>query len=400
MPRILPSDDLLNVLRRGGGTSDNVTTSFSNKGFFDDLRRGISVDEVKRTSLLWPDYKNHHNRYDNFMPNEMIKWKKFENRKKYLRGEYHPNGGELNAGIRSRYPHYKYYKLIRETDEMAKRLGFRNEAELAREIEAAAELCEMSKNGRIIVNKTPKMRNLFFHLTRLKHKSSIVKGALLAGTISGMVIYLAKIQREQSGCFRYNLDNREQLVKNKMAGNFCLGDVHDDSSSTDEFLSKDLIVIPENLHPLFEKDKWNCEFENFEMTGDVDRERVYNITSLGCNGLCNVENFNILASLTNDYKEIINDENEYTFVCERATFLRTLTEESINYISEVADGVIDSNIFKGFYRHIYKYFIFLIILIIVIKIIGSNSTLMKNQWGASIYHEEEKDGGESFIKKI
>lgn len=367
MPRI-PSyaDDLLNVVRRG--TWDNINNIANTK---------LNTRVITKSDDFLPD----NNRYNQFMPNEMIKWKKFDNHKKYLRGEFSPNGGEFNASIRSRYPHYRHYKLLQKTNEMAKRFGFKNEAELAKEIEAAAKLCKTA-NGRIIVNNNPKMRNLFSHLSRLKNKSTIVKGALLAGTISGMVIYLAKIQSEQSGCFRYNLDNREQLVKYKMAGNFCLGDVHDEST---EFLSKDLIVIPENSHPLFEKNKWDCEFKDFKMTSDVDRERIYNITSLGCNGLCNVENFNILTSLTDDdnYDKEINDvDNEYTFVCERATFLRTLTEESINYISEVADGVIESNIFKGVFDNIYKYIIFLIIFIISIKIIlGSRSIFFLNNSG-------------------
>ena len=370
-------DDIFKII---GKEIPNKIDNINNKSVFDINTFNFEKINYDKTKGLANDiYKRIH--VDNtkkYLPDEMIKWKEFEDYDKLLRGESSLLRGETNALIRSSLPYYKYKKLIKQSDVMAKKYGFKNELELAKEIEYGAYLCK-TPYGRNIVNNNPRFINLYHQLKRIKNKSTMIKAALIGGTVSGLIIYLGKVQNEKSGCFRYNLDEKQNLVKYKVGGgNFCIGS----GEGEDDLKDVNIIVLPEEEHPLFNKDKWDCDFDKFNATTNIDREYVQKIVQLGCNGLCNLKNFNMLANFTsgdNLYNKVTAEEKfkKYMFVCERPTFLRTLIDETGGVVGQVASEIFGSDVFKEIIQKISYYIPYILFILIVILFLYN---LKGNMW--------------------
>ena len=397
--------------------NDNTTTTrlFS----FLDNNNSNNIN-VNRVNVL-------DDRIKNFMPESVGKWKKFDEVKKIRSGEVSSGHGESNAWSRYTKPYYKYNKIIKNADRKAIEFGFRNEADLAKKIEDAAKMCE-TINGRRLVNGDPTWRNLWLRLRKIKHKGKKLIAATATGTAAALVVYLAKEQRKNTGCFRYKLAEKKKgsngsvaITRYKVAGNFCISNDDYDYEYNEDKIDDDddnVKIIPPENHPLFNHEKWDCDYDDFYMNGnELDRERIDEIRQLGCNGLCDVLNYNMLTSFTNDEYQPLsppseeekgdevrfddddvdvdstkqkndneddssiiseekknNNNQEYMYVCERATFLRTLIDQSLEVVEDILDDVLLTSPFvEKLIQMLYKFVFIVIILYIGFYLITSRT---------------------------
>lgn len=252
---------------------------------------------------------------------------------------------EIKRNIRHKLPHKTYAKSKFKADKLANKIGFKNENDFFNFIQSIKD------PSRLTVEQATRLSKVFKHFSKLakKHPLSTVKLAVIGGTITAMVIFLKRFQQSHTGCFRYN---GEDDVKRKFKGsNFCVNDDNDND---------DVELISEEEHPLYNvKNKWDCKFSNFKSNAKVD-----GILSLGCNGLCDWENFNVLASYSNSnkYKPIDNigdEHHEYLFKCEKMTFLRAISTSTSNAFNEL---FFDSNFGKSIIKSIIRIFIIIILI--------------------------------------
>ena len=314
-------------------------------------------------------------KFNKFTPDNTKTWKLYDEVWKKRRGDL-PSQGELNSYARNTRPYHRYSKLIEESDALARTYGFKNERQLAIYIENAARLSKKA-GGNKIINEDPRLLNLYHSLRTAKNKSGILKTALATGTVAGFVVYLANEQAKNSGCFRYTkIKDKNELIKHKViGGNFCIGD----KLITDE--DSNIRKIPEESHPLFNHDKWDCDFSEFygNNINETDRDKIDEIRQLGCNGLCDSLNFNFLATFTNGKYEPIKEkgeeggrggeeeeeeeeEKQYMYVCEKATFLRTAVDKTLDVIEDIAGVVMESSVIAKLYDRIYSICIFFLLL--------------------------------------
>ena len=348
-----------------------TSTSFNNKIF-------PTLDDNSVIRRL--DHLDNSNKINKFIPENIDKWTNFDNLKRIRSGNVSSGSGEINALARFKRPYYKYDKMIKKVDSKAISYGFKSEADFAKKLESAAELCKTA-NGKKIINNNPIWRNLLTSIQKTKHKGKKLTAISALGTASALVIYLAKEQKINTGCFRYKLGDDEngrknKLIRYKIGGNFCISD--DTSTTTNDDNVK---ILPWDHHPLFHHKRWDCDYENFyRFSNEIDRERIDLIREQGCNGLCDVLNFNTLASFTdNEYQPLASndsdkDENEFMYICERATFLRTLTSESLNFIDDILTETMNSSLVKKISNMFNKLLFLLIIIFMVYLFLTSYSS--------------------------
>ena len=262
----------------------------------------------------------------------------------------------------------------KDTDKIAKGMGFADEKDFGNFINKIDDVKTASNN--------PKLHKIYKYLSN--HKSTIAKNALLGGTIGYMVHYIKSFQNKQSGCFRYSIDkkNNDDMMRYKIKGNFCCNSNNDDESQY-------IKLLPEESHPLYGKPKWDCNYDEFFLNdNNDDRDDYHKIMNQGCRGLCNLENFNRLAQLTNGkYQPVVNlmnnDDDEeddgsgggggsssssskYVYRCENATFLAALSNVSGNIMSDTIEGLTSSRLLAGFKEnYIFKTFTFILLIFII-----------------------------------
>ena len=269
----------------------------------------------------------------------------------------------LRRFIKTKYPLNDYSKLIDETNELARKLGFKDEADFAKFISKL----DLNKNIRG-VKDTQKLGRLSKYIKNYvaKHPTSVAKGAIAGGTIAFLVSYLKKFQAENTGCFRYAKDDENNLIRYKFEGNFCLDNVDysDNSDASDTTTSTEKVkIIAANQHPLFGvTNKWDCDFSQFEKGNPT----VDQILNAGCNGLCDWLNFNTLTGHTTttttstgggdgddgDYvfdPLVIDDDDDneyymYIYKCEKATILRAITSGVSEVVDETLTGFAHSQL--------------------------------------------------------
>ena len=266
------------------------------------------------------------------------------------------NNNTVMETLKKKIPFQDYIRLKKETNTIAKHMGFESEDDFAKFIKESSSSSDAD---------TKKLKNIFllFKEYAQKNPKSIVKYAVITGTISGMVIYLKKFQSENTGCFRYekNANINNVLIKYKFKGNFC-------NNVKQEQETNYIKLLPENNHPLYGKLKWDCSFNQFYSNENFATQDIDDIRFLGCNGLCNWENFNRLAQSTKEYAPIeynINNEeenNQYLYVCESSTILRELATSVGDTVNEVFTGLNRSIIGKQILNMIHKSFYFLLML--------------------------------------
>ena len=224
-----------------------------------------------------------------------------------------------------------------KSDRIARILGFTN-------VKSFDNFIRNINVKKLSITESKKLRRLFSYLSRVakKNPKSIAKLAIIGGTLTAMVTYIQKFQDSYSGCFRYQRNKitnyfEESTVKYKFAGSsWC--NTRGGSSS------QNIILLSEKKHPLYEQKKWDCNYDNFDKSNDNNKRIIDKIVGLGCNGLCDWQNFNTLARMTknDEYREIIiSPENDirfssnYIYKCETKSFLHALASTTTNALGEI-----------------------------------------------------------------
>ena len=240
----------------------------------------------------------------------------------------------LKRAIQSNLPFHKHTKWMEETDNVARQLKFRDEADFGDFVDKLDTTKAMS------VERVKKLKTVFQYLKN--HRSAIAKLAIAGGTITALVHFLKKFQAEHTGCFRYSKDDTNNLIRYKFNGNFCLGSPTMMGEETDA-----IKLLPHADHPLSEISKWNCDYIGFN---DQHNPKIDDILNLGCMGLCNWLNFNTLTEYTTGFNPLeVDDEADFpTFLyqCEKATVLRALTTSIADVIDETLTGFGQSRLAK------------------------------------------------------
>ena len=262
-----------------------------------------------------------------------------------------------------KFNNIKSYHSLKKTNAIAKSLGFKNSIDVD-------DFIKKVNPHKLTASETKKMSNLYRYLLKVskKHPKTIAKLAVAGGTLTAMIIYLKRFQNTYNGCFRYN-NNDDELIKYKFDGIWCnnnnnnkiIGKLNDDN----------IKLIPENEHPLYDKIKWDCNYNNFNNNNNNNKktqEKINQILNLGCNGLCSVDNFNILANTTNgEYNPIVINKNNilssFTYKCETITMLQALSTTTVNALDEIVTGLFDGNIIN----EIIKLFFVVILIFIIFK---------------------------------
>ena len=229
-------------------------------------------------------------------------------------------------------------KLPSTPDDIAVKIDFKNEA----------ELFDYIKNFDTKKGDYSKFKKLF---TLMKKNKSVMKFTGGATAAALLYHYCLLHQRSHSGCFRYLKDKDGNIIehtKKKIDGSYCI-----------PFSEP---KIHKRHHPLYGVEKWDCNFKGFEGPEAKD------ILKLGCNGLCNVENFNILAGLTKEYEPYTSDkESKHIYKCEIVTILGSLTEMTGDAIDDAIDGALNSKLGKRIKTSFssIKFYIFVVFLFFI-----------------------------------
>ena len=238
----------------------------------------------------------------------------------------------------------------------AQKMGFKNAFEFEDYIK------NINPYKLVDASEAQRLSKIFNYLSKTSKKrgGSIAKLAIAGGSLTAMIIFLKKFQKKYSGCFRYENDDEEK-IKYKFVGFFCGGD--DDNDDDDDDNVK-LLSIEE--HPLFGVKKWDCDYDNFEK----GNKRVDEILQLGCKGLCDWKNFNILAETTKgEYNPIYPADDKYIYKCETMSLLKAFSTSTGNAVNEIVSGIIFSdlgqNITSFFFRLLYIVVLILALLFII-----------------------------------
>ena len=291
----------------------------------------------------------------------------------------------LKHFIKTKYPLNDYSKWIDDTNALARKLGFEDEAHFAKFI---SDL-DLNNKG-IRVKDTEKLGILYRYIKSYvaKHPSSVLKAAVAGTTLAMMVSYLKDFQAENTGCFRYEKDDENNLIRYKFKGNFCL----DNGSDSD---SDDVKIVSDNQHPLFNvTNKWDCDYSQFQKGNST----VDEILNAGCNGLCDWLNFNTLTGLTNGdekFDPLIIDEDDdnnyymYIYKCEKATILRAITSGVSNVVDETITGFAQSQLGRKTIEFLKSQFgQFVTFTLILVLMYLSINALSKHRWMVHV-----KEGG-------
>ena len=254
---------------------------------------------------------------------------------------------------------------VDKSNSIAKSLGFKNAADFDNFIK------DINLN-KLSVTETKKLSRLFHYLSKVakKNPKGIAKLAIVGGSLTAMIVFLKKFQNEHSGCFRYGRNNDESdNIKYKFAGSsWC--NTNGSSSSSNGGDDK-IKLLPESEHPLYNRIKWDCNYNNFKKNDDDDDQALVDkILEMGCNGLCDWKHFNFLAKKTRgEYtpiisKDLVNNNNEhffkYIYKCETINMLQALSISTTNTLSDL----IGLNVSNGIVliKQLFLVFIFLILI--------------------------------------
>ena len=176
-----------------------------------------------------------------------------------------------------------------------------------------------------------------------------------------MIIFLQNYQKTHTGCFRYEKEQQQQQqeIKYKFAGVSWCNNIGNNNNNNN---SMDVKLIPENQHPLYNQKKWDCSYNKFP----IGNNQIDRILNLGCNGLCNWKNFNILAKTSKgEYEPITynDDDDKYVYKCETINMLQALSISTGDAFSDLFDW----NLGKYFMNTVLRIFFIMILIYIIIK---------------------------------
>ena len=296
----------------------------------------------------------------------------------------------INNIIKTKLPFKNYSNMRKRSDDLAIKIGFDNEEEFG------SFISKINPN-KITVKEMTRLQKFLNYVK--KHPKSFLKVTLTTGGISALVIYLQKYQRKHTGCFRYHNsdDDKSVLVRQKFKGNFCIGNDANKYDDDDEEDDDDIIYLEESLHPLYHISTWknSCNYTEIYSGTERDKENVSKILSLGCQGLCDWVNYNILSQYSNGKHDAFNiksdvDESKYDkylFKCEKITILRSLSTSAGDVLDDAISGFMESNFgqrsIKFIISSIFKLIIFICLIFISVYLLKSislkNPETLKNE---------------------
>lgn len=246
-------------------------------------------------------------------------------------------------------------KLI-SSDQVAKKLGFKNEGDFFEYIN------QFERVGK----RDNRAKKLF---TVLRKNKKVIATVGVAASIPVLYNYCKRHQEINSGCFRYRKNKNGgylEKTRKKMGGNYCLS-------------SNIGAKIKQETHPLFNVETWDCNFNGFEK-----EEKVIDILDLGCRGLCSVENFNNLAG--GEYKPVQNQDHPYIYRCEKVTILQSLTDYTGDAIDEIIAGALNSDLGHRFktlfdFSKLKIYILICIFLFLYYNFLGKKETIIEKNNG-------------------
>ena len=260
-----------------------------------------------------------------------------------------------------------------QANKLAIKWGFQNEKNFAKFISSSEVLTD-----------TTRIYKVFNNLKKFakKHPKSIAKFAVASGTVSGMVVYLRKYQEEHSGCNRYHKKSGNHY---KFKGSFCY-----DSNTADTN------PIHDTKHPLYHHNTWDCNYIHGLINENEPNESICKVFSLGCAGLCDWQNFNLLTQVTSgQYIPLeMNAEtkikiNEYSYKCETYTILRTLTDSAANIVDDIYEGLSESVIGKKLYHFIQSKMSQILLILLILVCFFSLYKIINNKFGIKMVHERK-----------
>ena len=244
----------------------------------------------------------------------------------------------------------------------AKKMGFKNSDEFDNFIKEVDPY-----------NMTPhqntQARKIYRYLKLNKNKKTILKWSVIGASATSLIVYLQNYQKKHSGCFRYHKDELNNPIRYKFRGNIhSCHNIGDDQEGIYEGDSQ-IKLLDGNKHPLYRTLKWDCNYDKFyKKTEAVDQ-----ILQLGCNGLCNLENFNLIASghTMDKFTPLLNPQDvnydNYIFKCENISLLQALSQSTGDTVNELFSGLFDSELGKQILKIILQLFFIIIIIIIFYK---------------------------------
>ena len=235
---------------------------------------------------------------------------------------------------------------------VAKSLGFKH-------VQEVDDFIRNINPHKLNVSDIKKLSKLYSHISKIakNRKYRLAKLAVAGGSITAMIIFLQKYQKTHNGCFRYEKIYEEGEIKYKFDGKSWCNILGNNISN------KEIKHIPESQHPLYNHKKWDCNYNKFPK----GNKRIDNIINLGCNGLCDWKNFNILAQTTNgEYQPLIDyTEDKYIYRCETVNILQAFSSSTGEILSDTFSGIFKSDLGKDFINTLLR-FIFIIVLIYMI----------------------------------
>ena len=240
--------------------------------------------------------------------------------------------------------------------------GCRSEEELFETI--ANETDENSSKIKLIYRK--------MSLWLKNNSSKVLKKAILAGLGVGFLAYLKGLQREETGCFRYDSKGNRVKIPERSCSSSGGGP----------------ILIPP--HPL-QDISWGCDYDITPLK-QYDAGRVLD---KGCKGICDPRAYDVLYRYAPpyDWKPCPQQhDDKYHYVCEKGTIVRAVAREVGTEVGEVFKGLNDAHLFDGFKRIILP--IFLVIFLIYINCSFIISCALRD-WKAVVSNKVKGSGGHS-----
>ena len=244
-------------------------------------------------------------------------------------------------------------------DRNAKKLGFQNESDFN-------HFFKHVDAKKMTQAETAKATKLYNELSKIVKKSknsggrttSVAKLAIAGGTISAMVIYLQSYRNERSGCFRLFKNS----ASNDNIGSKFIGKMYYCGNASSEG------KIRQRKHPLFAHEKWDCNYNDFINKN----ETLDKILKLGCNGLCNVDNFNFLVrhhTESGKFAPVETDLKQYKYECRDVSLLEALSQSTETAVSKITQGILDSELVKQILKLLLQIFVLLLLFFCSYKII-------------------------------
>ena len=206
--------------------------------------------------------------------------------------------------------------------------------------------------------------SLYRRLSRwvARHPSAVLKTALGVGLGTTFLVELKRIQRRETGCFRYDATGRRE----KIAERSC----QDGGGRTRADFKAVAGKLQPRHHPL-DGISWNCGYDVAHLVQyDVSR-----VLTNGCKGICDPLAYETLYPYAEGYGPppdgFKNAASHY--VCEYGTFVRAVSKELGEGVHEVVAGLGESHLLDDALDTLMA---FVVILVMMLLVVGLGSRMI------------------------